>query len=189
MTTTTAQSPKGWKGRKGTDVRTIRAVQSYVHRRVNLQWSGWTTSDLEDLEMVVLSKYVDKFGHGTQPDDQDGRPNVPVGWLKTVVATTGIDEHRKRAIRPFDPADLNDEDDHAMERRLFDAMNGERGMSTLAGLRVDLHRALVDLAVASPIDFSVIRWRLVEDKTIPEVALLAGKSEEATKKLVQRATL
>jgi len=174
-------------GRNGTDIPSLRAVQQAIHRIVRGKWSGWSQSDREDLESLVLEKYFAAFGRVRLPDDDDGNPQVPAAWLRKVATNAGIDKFRKDQVRPFDPTDFGNLDDPLLEARLFNAVGGLPHLSSVVASRTDLERALVALGDAYPADLSLIRWRLIEDKSVEDIAELVQKSTETTRKAIQRA--
>jgi DNA-directed RNA polymerase specialized sigma24 family protein len=164
-------------------------VQDAVTRLVRRKWAGWSSADREDLESLVLEKYVAAFGRERLPNDLQGDPAVPVAWLTKVVQNTGIDAFRKKQVRPAVAVDFANPDGPDVEARLRTAIEGRMRLSVVIADRVDLQRGLRALGDAYPKDLELIHWRLIEDRTLADVAARAGKSEEATKKAIQRAIL
>ncbi len=187
MITAMTALERGRLGRNHTDLPSIRAVRDTVRRLVRRHWGGRSAADQEDLESLVLEKYFRAFGRERLPEDDAGDPRVPLAWLSKVVRTTGIDLHRQDLVRPFDPMDFADADDANLERRLFDAVRDNRRLSAAVADRADMRRALTALADAFPRDVQLIRWRIVDDKTIEDVADLAHMTPDAARKAVQRA--
>lgn len=187
-TVTAVNAPEGRKrlGPHGTDVPALIAVQKAVQGLVRRKYPGWSTPDREDLESIVVEKYVTTFGRGALPEGPDGQPAVPRAWLSTVMTNAAIDLFRKQEARPADPVDFGVAAADVFEGRLLDAVNRKR-LSMVVAERVDLARALVSLGDAYPTALSLIQWHVIEDKPLVEVAALAGKSEAATKKAIQRA--
>lgn len=176
-------------GRNGTDIDGLLAVQAAVRRLVAAQYSGWAPADREDLEAVVVAKYVTFFGrdHGL-PMGDDGQPRPPIGWLKKVILRAGIDAFRKRDARPADQVDFG-ADDPALEGRLFRAVNGKKRISGHVADQVDVARALAALSQSYPVDAQLIHWHYVEDRDVAEVATMVGKTEAATRKAIYRAAV
>lgn len=158
-----------------------------VKRLVRHQWGGWSHVDREDLESIVLEKYFAHFGRTRLPDGADGERQVPVMWLRAVVKNAGIDFHRRREARPKDVADLLDEADPQVARALFDELAGAPSLSTVVTTQVAMRSGFRALRDAYPSDAELIWWSVIEDRTLSEVARLAGKEEEATKKAIYRA--
>lgn len=177
------------RGRQGTDIAALRAVQDAVTRLVRRKWSGWSVADREDLESLVLEKYVAAFGRYGLPNELGGNAAIPIAWLMKVVHNTGIDVFRKHEARPAVVVDFANQDGPDVEARMRTAIEGRRRLSVAVADRVDLQTALHALGDAYPADLDLIRWRLIEDKTVADVAALAGKSEEAAKKAIQRAVV
>ncbi|WP_133163916.1 sigma-70 family RNA polymerase sigma factor [Cryobacterium zongtaii] len=174
------------RGRHGTDLPSYAAVQGVVTRLVRKYYAGWSASDREDLEQIVLAKYFRAFGRDRLPDDPFGLPAVPIPWLTAVVKNAGTDLHRMQLVRPADPVDFNGPDFFGLER-LLGAVNSAPSLSSAVAQRVDVERLLEALGDAYPSDLNLIRWRYIEDCDLEVVAGRAGKSLEATKKAVQRA--
>ncbi|MEN2742501.1 hypothetical protein ABCS02_32395 [Microbacterium sp. X-17] len=175
------------RGRHGTDIYGLQQVQQAVSRLVRRKWSGWSQADREDLESLVMEKYVAEFGREHLPEDRDGNATVPIAWLTTVIQNAGVDAFRKQQVRPAIPVDFGNQDDAAVEDRMRSAIQGRQRLSVVVADRLDIQRALLALGDAYPADLDLIRWRLIEDKTLSDVAALAGRTEEATKKAIQRA--
>lgn len=175
-----------WVGIHGTDVSAFKEVQAAVTRLVRKQWGGWSASDREDLEQLVMMKYFGAFGRERLPNGPDGEPGIPIGWLMKVVKTSGIDFHRHQEARPADPVDFQDPDANVLER-LQVAANPRPNLSVQVAQDVDLQRALEALGDANPLDVQLIVWRYVEDRSLDDMAQMLGKSPDATKKAVQRA--
>lgn len=188
MTAVNALEGKKWIGRHGTDVGAILLVQKAVQRLVARKFSGWSLADREDLESLVMEKYIGAFGRTALPSNPSGEPSVPIAWLTKVVANAGVDAFRKQKARPADLVDFAVPDDPALEARLVGAIGAPR-LSAVVANRVDLLRALDALGDAYPSDRSLIQWRIVEDLPLADVAILAGKTDAATKKAIQRATV
>jgi DNA-directed RNA polymerase specialized sigma24 family protein len=186
MTTTDGHRARG---PHGTDIGALRAVQDAVARLIRRKWSGWSTADQEDLGSLVLEKYVSAFGRDRLPTDLHGDSAVPIAWLTKVVQNTGIDAFRKRQVRPAVAVDFAGQDGADVEARMLTAIEGRRRLSAIVADRVDLQRGLRALGDAYPMDLELIRWRLIEDKPLADVAVRVGKSEEATKKAIQRAVV
>lgn len=174
-------------GRNGTDVPSYRAVQDAVDRLVVRQWSGWTTSDQQDLSQLVMVKYFGAFGRDRLPDDPDGNPAVPVSWLIKVIRNAGVDFHRQREARPADPVDF----EAAGLDRLINEIDPQPSLASGVAHKVDLQAtvgpALQALADAYPMDAKLIVWRFIQDRDIAAIAAVRGTTAEATKKAIQRA--
>ena len=178
------------QGRSGTDIPSIEAVRDAVARLVRKQWYGWSTSDREDLQQVVLIKYFNAFGRDRLPDDDNSDPAVPINWLSKVIRNAGVDFHRHQQARPADPTDFDSPDAFGLER-LMQAMNRRPNLSSAVAQKVDVQRmlkpALEALADAYPSDARLIALRFVQDRDVEDIAKIMGKSPDATKKAVQRA--
>ena len=175
-----------WVGNHGTDVSAYKEVQAAVTRLVRKQWGGWSASDREDLEQLVMVKYFGAFGRERLPDGPDGEPGIPIGWLMKVVKTSGIDFHRQHEARPADPVDFQYPDALVLER-LHAAANPRPNLSVQVAQDVDFQRALEALGDANPLDVKLIVWRYVEDRSLDDIGQTLGKSPDATKKAIQRA--
>lgn len=177
-------------GRNGTDLSSIDAVQNAVTRLVRKQWGGWSASDQEDLQQLVMVKYFGAFGRVRLPDDKDGFPAVPIGWLIKVIRNAGVDFHRQREARPADPVDFQGPDAFGLDR-LQRAVNPPPNLSSAVGQKLDLQRvltpALEALRDAYPLDAKLIVWRFVQDRDLDAIGKILNKSPDATKKAVQRA--
>ena len=177
-------------GRHGTDLPSVDAVDLAVKRLVSKQWGGWSVSDRQDLQQVVLVKYFAAFGRDRLPDNRKGDPDVPTSWLIKVIRNAGVDFHRQREARPADPFDFAGPDSFGVER-LQQALNPQPNLSTAVAQRVDSQRvlkpALAALGDAYPMDVKLIVWRFVQDRDLEAIGKILGKSPDATKKAVQRA--
>lgn len=177
-------------GRHGTDLPSIDAVQKAVTRLVQRQWGGWSASDREDLQQLVLVKYFKAFGRERLPDNNDGLPAVPIAWLIKVIRNAGVDFHRQQQVRPADPADFQGPDAFGLERLML-AMKPQPSLSSDVAQHVDLQRLLIPameaLGDAYPMDVKLIVWRFVQDRDLASIGKVLGKSPDATKKAVQRA--
>jgi len=158
-----------------------------VERLVRHKWGGWSRVDQQDLESTVLEKYFAHFGRTRLPDDVNGELSVPVAWLRAVIKNAGIDFHRRKEVRPKEVADLFDQDNPEVERTLLNALAGAPSLSTVVATREAIRSGLRALGDAYPLDAKLIWLSLIEDRPLAEVALLADKNEEATKRAVQRA--
>lgn len=174
----------GWRGKYGTDVSAYRAVQAAVTRLVRKQWVGWSSSDREDLEQLVMVKYFNAFGR--EPNGSDGIPAVPIAWLMKVIRNAGVDFHRQRQARPADPVDFQGSDAFGLER-LAQAVNPQPSLASAVARQVDLQRILEALGDAYPADARLVVSRFVMDRDIESIAADLGKSPDATKKAIQRA--
>lgn len=159
-----------------THIPTIKAVQAEVERLVRQVYGGWRESDQEDLVSLVLEKYIAKFGR----EEAD----VPTAWLRAVVRTTGIDFHDKQQRRPAEPVDFGADDEG------WDAVAGLidlRTPSLMTARGLAAQEALNALGEQSPGDRDLVELRVVWEVSLAEIAERIGKSQEATKKAVQRA--
>ena len=175
-----------WVGNHGTDVSAYKEVQAAVTRLVRKQWGGWSASDREDLEQLVMVKYFGAFGRERLPNGRDGEPGIPISWLMKVVKTSGIDFHRQKEARPADPVDFQDPDSYVLER-LQRAANPRPNLSAEVAQQVDLQRGLEALGDANPLDVKLIVWRYVEDRSLDDIGQMLGKTPDATRKATQRA--
>jgi len=174
-------------GRSGTDIDSFEEVIAAVDRLVRSKWGGWSQANREDLESIVLEKYFSHFGRARLPDGPDGEREVPVAWLRAVIKNAGIDLHRRREARPQEVADLFDQDNPEVERMLLGALAGVPSLSTVVTTQMALQSAFRALRDAYPSDAKLIGWSVIEDLSLTEVARLAGKNDEATKRAIQRA--
>ena len=177
-------------GKHGTDMPSVFAVQQAVGRLVRKQWGGWSVSDREDLEQVVIVKYFGEFGRDRLPDDPDGQPAVPIGWLVKVIRNAGIDLHRARVARPADPVDFQGPDGFALDR-IQQAINPQSSLSSVVARELDVQRILAPameaLRIGSPMDANLIKWRYIDDRDLADIAKILQKSPDTTKRAVQRA--
>lgn len=178
------------KGRAGTDLPSILAVQDAVTRKIRRQWAGWSLADREDLQQLVMSKYVAKFGRDRLPDDAEGLPAVPHAWLNVVVRNAGVDFHRQVEARPADPVDFQGTGSYGLDllmRELSPAMS----LSSEVARNVDAERlltpALNQLAQTHPADVQLLIWRYDEDRDLTSIATELGKSADAVKIAIRRA--
>jgi RNA polymerase sigma factor (sigma-70 family) len=157
-------------------IPTVRAVQSAVESLVRRAYFGWGEQDREDLVSLVLEKYVEKFGRG--------EGDVPTAWLRAVVRTTAIDLDDKRRRRPATPMDIEAaHDDGWALAGLVDL----RTPSLITARGVAASQVLLAFAAQSPADHDLVRWRIIDELPLEEIAQRIGKSPEATKKAAQRA--
>ncbi|WP_270352824.1 RNA polymerase sigma factor [Microbacterium testaceum] len=177
-------------GRHGTDIPTVQAVDEAVGRLVRRQWGGWSNQDQQDLQQQVMIKYFGKFGRDRLPDDEDGYPAVPIGWLMTVVRNAGVDLHRHHEARPADATDFQGTGGVGLDRLML-AVNPQPSLSTFVAGQVDGQRLLVPalqaLGQRFPDDVKIIWLRYVDDLDVADVAQRVGKTPDATKKAIQRA--
>jgi len=184
-----ANGIRGDMGRNGTDIPRFRGAQQTIHMLAGSKWAGWSAADLDALESIVLEKYFSAFGRGQLPAKEDGSPDTKKAWLRKVVTNAGIDFFRQQQARPADPMDFGDLDDPRLEARLYGAAKDVVPLSAVVANRTDLQRALVALGDAYPNDLKLIRWSVIEDKSLEDVAALIDKSEQTTKKAIQRAVV
>lgn len=177
-------------GRHGTDLALMSSVRNAVARLVRKQWGGWSVSDREDLEQLVMIKYFTTFGRDGLADAAEGDPVVPVAWLVTVIRNAGVDFHRHREARPDDPVDFQDADAVGLDRLLV-ALHPRPNLSSGVANRIDLQRMLVPalraLGRTYPQDVTLIEWRFVQDRDVKDIGESLGKSPETTRKAIQRA--
>ena len=158
-----------------------------VESLVRQKWNGWSPADRGDLESIVLEKYFSHFGRKRLPDGADGEREVPVAWLRAVVKNAGIDFHRRREARPKNLVDLFDQSNPEVQRKLLDALAGAPSLSTVVTTQVAIRSGFRALRDAYPSDAKLIWWSLIEDRSLSEVARLADKKDEATRRAIQRA--
>ena len=177
-------------GRNGTDLPSFHAVQDAVPRLVRKQWSGWSVTDQQDLAQLVMVKYFGAFGRDRLPDDNKGKPAVPIAWLIKVIRNAGVDYHRYQEARPADPVDFGGPDAYGLER-LVQAVNPQPSLASQVANNIDVQNkvrpALEALAAAYPMDAKLIVWRFIQDRDIQDLSLIRGTSSDATKKALQRA--
>ncbi|KXZ61841.1 RNA polymerase sigma factor [Microbacterium laevaniformans] len=157
---------------------------------IRRKYAGWSLQDRDDLLQIVMIKYFAKFGRERLPDDDQGYPVVPVGWLKTVVGNAGTDLFRHARARPADPTDFQGAAAASLEALMAAAAPQSSLASGLAhqlDVQAVLKPALGQLAVAYPADVELIFWRYFEDRDVDEIAAKLGKSTDAVKKALQRA--
>jgi DNA-directed RNA polymerase specialized sigma24 family protein len=176
-------------GRHGTDIDGLLAVQAAVRRLVAAEYGGWDPADREDLESLVVERYVAFLGRANQlPVDDAGQMILPIAWLKRVIPNAGIDAFRKQEVRPADPVDFGANETHS-NIRLFEAGVGAKRLSVRVAEQVDLSRALAALSHAYPTEAQLIRWHYAEDRDVAEIAVLVGRTEVATRKAIYRAAV
>jgi DNA-directed RNA polymerase specialized sigma24 family protein len=176
-------------GRHGTDIDGLLAVQAAVRRLVAGKYGGWSPANREDLESLVVERYVAFFGRANQlPVDDAGQMILPIAWLKRVIVNAGIDAFRKQEVRPADPVDFG-ANEPLSNIRLFEAGGGAKRLSVRVAEHVDLSRTLAALSHAYPTEAQLIRWHYAEDRDVAEIAVLVGKTEVATRKAIYRAAV
>ena len=173
-----------WHGQL-TQIPTISTVQREIERIVSRKYGGWREGDREDLVSLVLEKYLNEFGKNDQkwPMNKDGERVVPTGWLRKVATNAAIDLHRKAEARPADLVDFDASagDDH------WDAKAALRDLATPSLMNARGVAAERALDALNDADRDLLRWALVDDVGLTEIATRTGKSYEATKRAVQRA--
>jgi len=177
-------------GKHGTDLQSVEDVQQAATRLIWKKYGGWSSADQEDLLQAVMIKYFQKFGRDRLPDDVDGNPAVPIGWLIACVKTTGIDVHRAQKVRPADPVDFQGPDAIGLDQ-LLNAVNPRPSLSSDVAQQLDLQRALgpalKSLQDSYPMDVKLLVWRFVQDRDLEAISTIRGTSVDATKKAIQRA--
>lgn len=174
-----------WRGQL-TEVPTISAVRQAIERIVSGKYSGWREGDREDLVSIVLEKYLQEFGKNAEkwPQDESGDRTLPKAWLRKVATNAATDLDRRAKARPADLVDFGDEE-HEVE---WDARAALRDLATPSLLSARGIAAQHALDALNDVDRELVRWALVDDVDLSEIATRLGKSYEATKKAVQRAT-
>lgn len=175
-----------WWREQLTEVPTISAVRQAIERIVSAKYSGWREGDREDLVSIVWEKYLQEFGKNDEkwPQDEFGGRTPPRAWLRKVVTNAAIDLDRRAKARPADLVDFGDQE-HQVE---WDARAALRDLATPSLLSARGVAAQHALDALSDAERELIRWALVDDVELSEIATRIGKTYEATKKAVQRAT-
>lgn len=176
-----------WRG-QATDVPHLRAVKQEIDKIIRAKFYGWSLQDQEDLASVVWLKYVERYGKNKDRHTvvEDGLRLKHKRWLRRVAINAGFDSNSNRAARKSIPVDF-DESEAAFSERIRSAIStpspSKEAIRAASGRR--LREAVGSLTTT---DTELIFFRFIEGDSIDTIAGKIGKSSEATKKAVQRAT-
>ncbi len=175
-----------WWREQLTEIPAISSARHTIERIVSAKYSGWRDGDREDLVSIVWEKYLQEFGKNDEkwPQDSFGGRTPPRAWLRKVVTNAATDLDRRARARPADLVDFGDQE-HQVN---WDARAALRDLATPSLLSTRGVAAQHALNALSDADRELIRWAFIDDVGLSEIATRIGKTYEATKKAVQRAT-